>query len=219
MVAGNSHARHASEKGLVEYLFYTNLNDGKIVPWLGESFEYNDTLDAIDVKVRQGGQMVGRRAFTAHDVKFTVDMVIAAAPELSRSALWADKIESVTVRDDYNFTVKLTGPDPRFFQEQFGFGWENHTAIVPKHVWENEDPLTFSNYDPSKGWPLGTGAFRLTLSTPEVQLYDRRDDWWGAEIGFHDLPKVERLKYLPIANDDIAGQLYINTKQTLVCRC
>ena len=29
---GNSHARHASEKGLIEHLFYTNLNDGKIIP-------------------------------------------------------------------------------------------------------------------------------------------------------------------------------------------
>lgn len=209
---GNSHARHASEKGLVEYLFYTNLNDGKIIPWLGESFEYNDTLDEIDVKVREGAKWSDGVAFTAHDVKFTVDMVIASAPELSRSALWADKIESVTVHDDYNFTMKLTRPDPRFFQEQFGFGHENHTAIVPKHVWENEDPLTFTNYDPSKGWPLGTGAFKLTLSTPEVQLYDRRDDWWGAETGFHDLPKVERLKYIPIANDDVAGQLYINNQ-------
>ena len=59
---------------------------------------------------------------------------------------------------------------------------------------------------------MGTGAFRLALSTPEVQLYDRRDDWWGSETGFHDLPKVERLKYIPIANDDIAGQLYINNQ-------
>ena len=122
---GNSHARHASEKGLVEYLFYTNLNDGKIIPWLGESLEYNDTLDEIDVKVREGAKWSDGVPSTAHDFKFTVDMVIAAALELSRSTLWADKIESVTVHDDYNLTVKLTRPDPRFFQVQFGFGWKN----------------------------------------------------------------------------------------------
>ena len=209
---GNSHARHASEKGLLEHLFYTNLNDGKIVPWLGESFEYNDTLDEIHVKVREGAKWSDGVAFTAHDVKFTVDMVIANEPNMNRSNLWKDKIDSVTVHDDYSFTMKLTRPDPRFFQEQFGFGHENHVPIVPKHVWENEDPLTFNNYDPEKGWPLGTGAYRLALSTPEVQLYDRRDDWWGAETGFHPLPKVERLKYIPIANDDIAGQLYINNQ-------
>ena len=209
---GNSHARHASEKGLIEYLFYTNLNEGEIIPWLGESFEYNDSLDAIDVKIREGAEWSDGTPFTAHDVKFTVDMVTSNAPDLNRSTYWAELIAGVEVHDDYNLTMTLTRPDPRFFQTQFGFGWENHVPIIPKHVWENEDPLTFSNYDPSKGWPLGTGAYRLALSTPEVQIYDRRDDWWASEIGFHDAPEVERIQYIPVANDDIAGQLYINNQ-------
>ena len=209
---GNSHARHASEKGLIEYLFYTNLNEGEIIPWLGESFEYNDSLDAIDVKIREGAEWSDGTPFTAHDVKFTVDMVIANAPDLIRSNYWAELIAGVEVHDDYNLTMTLTRADPRFFQTQFGFGWENHVPIIPKHVWENEDPLTFSNYDPAKGWPLGTGAYRLALSTPEVQIYDRRDDWWASEIGFRDAPEVERIQYIPVANDDIAGQLYINNQ-------
>jgi peptide/nickel transport system substrate-binding protein len=209
---GNSHARHASEKGLVEYLFYTNLNEGNIIPWLGESYEYNDSLDSIDVKIREGASWSDGVAFTAHDVKFTIDMVRENAPDLNRSTLWADMISSVEVHDDYNLTINLSRPDPRFFQVQFGFGWENHVPIVPKHVWENEDPLTFSNYDAEKGWPLGTGAYRLSLSTPEVQIYDLRDDWWATETGFADRPEVERIQYIPVANDDIAGQLYINNQ-------
>ena len=209
---GNSHARHASEKGLIEFLFYTNLNEGNIIPWLGESFEYNDSLDAIDVKIREGAKWSDGVDFTAHDVKFTIDMVRTNAPDMNRSTHWNDMISEVVVHDDYNLTIHLSRPDPRFFQVQFGFGWENHTPIVPKHVWENEDPLTFNNYDPEKGWPLGTGAYRLALSTPEVQIYDRRDDWWASEIGFHDAPMVERIQYIPVANDDIAGQLYINNQ-------
>ncbi len=209
---GNSHARHASEKGLIEFLFYTNLNEGNIIPWLGESFEYNDSLDAIDVKIREGAKWSDGVDFTAHDVKFTIDMVRNNAPDLNRSTHWNDMISEVVVHDDYNLTIHLSRPDPRFFQVQFGFGWENHTPIVPKHVWENEDPLTFNNYDPEKGWPLGTGAYRLALSTPEVQIYDRRDDWWASEIGFHEPPMVERIQYIPVANDDIAGQLYINNQ-------
>ncbi|MXX93137.1 MAG: ABC transporter substrate-binding protein [Chloroflexi bacterium] len=209
---GNSHARHASEKGLIEFLFYTNLNEGNIIPWLGESFEYNDSLDAVDVKIREGAKWSDGVDFTAHDVKFTIDMVRNNAPDLNRSTHWNDMISEVVVHDDYNLTIQLSRPDPRFFQVQFGFGWENHTPIVPKHVWENEDPLTFNNYDPEKGWPLGTGAYRLALSTPEVQIYDRRDDWWASETGFHDAPMVERIQYIPVANDDIAGQLYINNQ-------
>ena len=209
---GNSHARHASEKGLIEFLFYTNLNTGEIIPWLGESFEYNDSLDSIDVKIREGAEWSDGTPFTAHDVKFTVDMVIANE-ELSRNSLWKDQIAEVIVTDDHNLTMNLTRPDPRFFQVQFGFGWENHTAIVPKHVWEDQDPTTFSNYDPSRGWPLGTGAYRLALSTPDVQIYDLRDDWWALETGFVDKrPEVERIEYIPVANDDVAAQLYINNQ-------
>lgn len=208
---GNSHARHASEKGLVEYLFYTNLNTGEIIPWLGDSFEYNDSLDSIDVRIREGTEWSDGVPFTAHDVKFTIDMV-RANEGLSRNSLWADQISSVVVADDYNLTINLSRPDPRFFQVQFGYGHENHTAIVPKHVWEGQDPETFSNYDPSRGWPLGTGAYRLALSTPDVQYYDLRDDWWATEIGFADRPKVERIQYIPVANDDVAAQLYINNQ-------
>ncbi len=209
---GNSHARHASEKGLIEFLFYTNLNEGNIIPWLGESFEYNDSLDEIDVKIREGAKWSDGVDFTAHDVKFTIDMVKGNAPDLNRSSLWDDMITEVVVHDDLNLTIHLSRPDPRFFQVQFGFGWENHTPIVPKHVWENEDPLTFNNYDPEKGWPLGTGAYRLALSTPDVQLYDLRDDWWASEIGFHDPPQVERIQYIPVSDDIVASQLYINNQ-------
>ncbi len=209
---GNSHCRHFLEKGLFEFLFYTNLNEGNIIPWLGESFEYNDSLDSIDVKIREGAEWSDGVPFTSHDVKFTIDMVKDNAPDLNRSTHWNDMISDVMVHDDYNLTINLTRPDPRFFQVQFGFGWENHTPIMPKHVWEDQDPLTFSYYDPEKGWPLGTGAFRLSLSTPEVMMLDRRDDWWASEIGFHDPPQVERIQYIPVANDDIAAQLYINNQ-------
>ena len=206
---GNQHSRHAMNKGLTEYLFYTNLNNGELVPWIGESFEYNDTMDKIDVVLRDGVKWSDGVPFTANDVKFTVDMVIANSPDMNRSSAWADMIKSVDVTDDLHFSINLNRPDPRFFINQFGLGHENHTAIVAKHVWENEDAMTFANYDPAKGWPLGTGAYELVRSTPEAQIYDRRDDWWGVETGFTDLPEPERLLFIPVADDDVAGQLYI----------
>jgi len=206
---GNSHSRQAQNKGQTEYMFYTNLNNGELIPWQGESFEYNDTFDSIDVVLRDGVKWSDGVAFTANDVKFTIDMVIANSPDLNRSSAWLDMIKDVVVDDDLHFTINLNRPDPRFFINQFGLGHENHTAIVAKHVWENEDPLTFTNYDPAKGWPLGTGAFELVRTTPEVQIYDRRAEWWAADTGFSDWPEVERLMYIPVADDDVAAQLYI----------
>lgn len=138
---GNSHSRQAQNKGQTEYMFYTNLNTGELIPWQGESFEYNATFDSIDVVLRDGVKWSDGVAFTANDVKFTIDMVIANSPDLNRSSLWLDMIKNVVVDDDLHFTINLNRPDPRFFVNQFGLGHENHTAIVPKHVWEGEDPL------------------------------------------------------------------------------
>ena len=207
---GNSHARHVGAKGLIEYLFYANLNTGEITPWLGESFIYHDSLDAIDVKVREGAKWSDGIPFTAHDIKFTIDMVIENAPHLKRSQMWASMISSVDVHDDHTLTINLTTPDPRFFQSEFVAGFENHSPFVPKHVWEGKDPLTFTNFDTSRRWPLGTGAYRLSYSWVDEQYYDRRDNWWASEVGFHDLPQIERIIYVAVANPEIGEQMYID---------
>jgi len=68
--------------------------------------------------------------------------------------------------------------------------------IVPKHIWEGQDAKTFNNYDVAKGWPVVSGPYRLTLSVPGQRIWDFRQDWWAAEMGFQELPKVERVVYL-----------------------
>ena len=58
------------------------------------------------------------------------------------------------------------------------------------------DPATFSNYDPDKGWPIGTGPYKLVESTPQNTIWDRRDDWWASETGFHEDPAMCRLVWI-----------------------
>lgn len=36
--------------------------------------------------------------------------------------------------------------------------------VMPKHIWEGQDPLTFKYYDPEQGLPLGTGPYKLQAS-------------------------------------------------------
>jgi ABC-type transport system substrate-binding protein len=51
---GVNHQRHAGEKGMIEFLFYTNLNVGEIIPWIGKKWTYNSTFDSVDVELRDG---------------------------------------------------------------------------------------------------------------------------------------------------------------------
>ena len=65
--------------------------------------------------------------------------------------------------------------------------------IVPEHIWKDVDPLTFTFYDPEQGWPVGTGPYKLDSVSPTEFVYVRDDNWWGAQTGFMDLPKPEKL--------------------------
>ncbi len=46
--------REMGLKGIYEALFYTNLNTGELIPWQGESYEYNDDFTEITLKLRDG---------------------------------------------------------------------------------------------------------------------------------------------------------------------
>ena len=95
--------------------------------------------------------------------------------------------------DDQTVTFNLKAPNPRFQLDYFSVRIWGSVVIFPKHVWEGQDPFTFQNFDPDKGWPLGTGPYKLTSATPTNFVWDRRDDWWGAETGWHALPEPKRL--------------------------
>jgi peptide/nickel transport system substrate-binding protein len=40
-------------------------------------------------------------------------------------------------------------------------------------------------------------------------VFDRRDDWWGAKVGFEDLPAPERIILVPVGGDESMAQLLI----------
>ena len=60
-----------------------------------------------------------------------------------------------------------------------------------------------------RGLPMGTGPYRLVSSSPTQMIFDRRDDWWGAETGFRELPAPERIILTPHSGDDSMGQMLI----------
>ncbi len=97
-------------------------------------------------------------------------------------------MESVEKIDDLTVQFNLTNPNPRFqldwMSVRIGGGRVN---VVPEHIWADKDPLTFKNYDPEQGWPVGTGPYTLDSVSPTEFVYVRDDNWWGAESGWHGI--------------------------------
>jgi peptide/nickel transport system substrate-binding protein len=167
---------------IYEYLFYYNLQTGEFVPWLAESYEYNDTFDALTVTLRDGVTWSDGEAFNADDVVFTYDLL-----RENVGMTWASeanaRVTSVEKVDDLTVVFNLADPNPRFHLNREAFpavGIWGGITILPQHVWEGEDPLTFKSSD-----PIGTGAYRLADASQNAMTYELRDDWWGATVFEH----------------------------------
>ncbi len=178
-----------------EYLFYLNMETGEYVPWLAESYEYNDTFDEITVKLRDGVKWSDGEAFNADDVVFTYAMLrdnpaMVWANEANKAVANVEKIDDLTVK------FVLTEPNPRLHLVREAFPavsvWSGIT-IQPEHIWKDlDDPVAFKN-DP----PIGTGPYLLDSATESAFTYVLRDDWWGTEV-FGVTPAPQKVNFMHV---------------------
>jgi peptide/nickel transport system substrate-binding protein len=202
MVPGTNRNQGAHQ-AMWEPLFILNYETGEIQPWLGESFTPNETQDVWTLKIRDGVHWSDGVPFTADDVVFTFQLLLddetATLAEAANTQQW---VESVTKVDDLTVEFDLVAANPRFQLDYFSVRIWGNNNILPKHVWEGQDPFTFTFYDPEQGWPIGTGPYKLTSASPTEFIWDRDDNWWGAEAGFHALPEPLRLIWIIAASED-----------------
>ena len=179
--------------------FYNAYAEGgdNIIPWIATGHEYNSDYTAVTVSIREGVEWSDGQPWTAHDLVFTINVLRDHAPSLSFSTDMQAWVKNATAVDDYTAQIELTASNPRFIFSYFTNNFDNGIPIMPKHIWEDKDPESFSNFDMAQGWPVVSGPYKMAISSPEQRVWDVRSDWWAAKIGFRELPKVERLIYLP----------------------
>ena len=210
-LGGLGRIRGPLNKTIFEFLYYYNHNDGSEIPWLAESYELADDFMSINVVIRSGVTWNDGTPFTADDVKFTLEK-LRDTPELAFSSDMNEWVKDVTVHDDQNFTINLNKPNPRFFYFYFVENSEIQIAILPRHIWENEDWTTFLNYDPEGGLPVGTGPFKLVEASSRGVFFDRDDDWWGVKTGFSQPSKVTRQAFIPLGSGPATFARMINNE-------
>jgi peptide/nickel transport system substrate-binding protein len=187
---------HGFHQAMIEPLFILNYETGEIEPWLAESFTANDTLDAWQLKLRDGVKWSDGEAFNADDVVFSIQLLLDNAPILNDSAAMADWVASVTKVDDLTVDFQLTRPNPRFQLDYFSVRIWGGVNIVPEHIWNGQDPESFTYYDPAQGWPVFTGPYKLSTVSDTEFSYVRDDNWWGAASGFQPLPQPKKLVWV-----------------------
>lgn len=176
---------------IYEYFFYQNLQTGEYVPWLAEGYEYNDDFTAITVNLREGVAWSDGEPFTADDVVFTYELLMDN-PGMVWAAEVIANIESVEAIDETTVQFNLLEANPRIHLNREAFpavGIWGGITILPQHIWEGQDPLTFRNSP-----PIGTGPYTLQNATETAMTYVRNDDWWGNEV-FGRLPAPQTVNF------------------------
>ena len=179
---------------IYEYFFYENLQTGEYIPWLATGYEYNDDFTAITVNLRDGVKWSDGEPFTADDVVFTYDTLLA-----NSAMTWAAEVskwtESVEKLDDLTVRFNLTAPNPRYHVNREAFpavGIWGGISILPQHIWEGLDPLTYKNSD-----PIGTGPYTLVSASGTAITWERDDNWWGTTVfGVTPAPKMITFQYV-----------------------
>ena len=205
--------QHGAHQTMWEPLFILNYESGDIEPWLGVSFDANDTMDVWTLGLRDGVMWSDGEAFNADDVMFTIDMLLndegRTLNEAANMQQWVDSIEKI---DDLTVQFNLVKPNPLFQLNYFSVRIFGSVLIMPEHVWSGQDPATFSFYDEDKGWPIGTGPYTLTSADTSRTVWDLDENWWGAQAGFMDLPEPQRIVFVAAGSEENRAQLLSNNQ-------
>lgn len=197
--------QHGAHQSMWEPLFILNYETGNLDPWLATSMEANDDFTQWTLTLRDGVRWSDGEAFNADDVVFTVGMVLENE-ELSEreAATMRAQVATVEKVDDLTVQFTLNNPNPRFHVENFGVRIFGSFLIMPEHIWAGEDPATFAFFP-----PVGTGPYTFTSADTNRAIWDRNDNWWGAQTGFMDLPEPQRLVWLETGGEESRAQLIL----------
>jgi len=160
--------------------FVTNINNSAPVPLLGTKSTWNKEGTQLDITVRNGVKWSDGTPFTAKDVKFTFDMILA-----NQSLNTSGFDGKVKATDDSH--IVITWDHPAFMEGPNVLG---RIYIVPQHIWKSVNPKTDVMQK-----PVGTGAFLMSNFKTQAFTLSANPSYWGGA------PAVKAIRYLSLSGN------------------
>ena len=185
------------EHGEINILIFNGLTahdgDNQVVPCLAKSWDYDETTYTYTFHLEEGVKWHDGEAFTAEDVKFTIEAIMD--PENgSENAPNYEDVAEITVIDDLTIAFRLTAPNAAFLDYMT-------MAILPRHLLEGEDMQSSSFFRN----PVGTGPYMLeSWDEGQAIILVRNEDY------FKGPANIERIIF-KIVPDDNAQAMQMKT--------
>jgi peptide/nickel transport system substrate-binding protein len=185
-----------------EYMFYSNFLTGEVRPWLATEYTYNPDFTECTLKLNPNVTWNDGQPFTADDVVFSQTLLLEN-PSLNGAAQVIRDTKSVVAADPQTVVFTLTAPNPRFhYRFQAGI-IADELRVVPKHIWEGQDPGSFK-FNP----PVQTGPYVLqeASSSKLYYLWKKNPNYWNsAELD----PRPEYVLVVQATSQDTSLQEFV----------
>ncbi len=149
---------------------------GELVGRLAESWEHSPDYRTWTIQLRKGLRWHDGVPVTAHDVKFTLDLL--SHPKV---LMVPPGSFTVTVLDDHAYTIS-------YHTQAIGSPGDDYwTVYYPKHLLEKLDPNQFASWE---FWthPVGNGPYRYSRRVPKTMIeFEANPDYYRGK------PKIERV--------------------------
>lgn len=162
-----------------EPLWSVDFATGEIINGLASGDPvYNDDFTKVNIPLREGVTWSDGVPFTADDVVFTVEALIAE-PGFNAHSTFATQVDAVYKNGDYEVVFELKAANSRFhthFLDRWGCTW-----IMPKHIFEKAENLLTFEFNPF----IGCGPYKLHSYDLNGYwtIWQKREDWQNSPTG------------------------------------
>ncbi len=137
----------------IKHLLFDGLvardGEGALIPALAESWVYDDASMTYTFTLREGVQWHDGEAFTAEDVKFTIEAIMDPNNGSENYPNY-EEVAEIRILTDHEIAFVLSEPN-------FAFPDYMTMSILPEHLLQGED-MWESDYFKA---PIGTGPYKL----------------------------------------------------------
>ncbi len=184
--------RWAAKNSMYEPMLIHNPIKGVYVPWLAESYRWEDTK--LIFALRHEVLWSDGQPFRARDVVFTFEL-LKKFDALDTRGVWRF-LAGVRAVDD--FTVEVS------FRRSYvpGLFFIGQQPIVPEHIWKDvADPVSFTNEN-----PVATGPFtEVAWFRTQAYQVNRNPHYWQK-----GKPAVQSLRFIALPGNDQSVLAMIN---------